>query len=233
MFSSRGYGELLPTTSASAGTAAGLASGASGSQLQAQLHRKELLHSLANRILHSTAYQVLYIALAVLSLGCLLVSLFEKCPPGWFYLVECLIILSMLVEVGVRFFAYAKKYWQSPWNMADLAVVLLCTLAFAMFSAGECGTLKRSEAVAEEIVLIFRNTIQLVRLGLLLQKNRASLGSRAKNVDLDAVSGLDARLLIPDVEPFAVSSTGRAYGHHAQQLSHSTGSGWVEEDDYL
>ncbi|XJO71590.1 hypothetical protein BDV3_001076 [Batrachochytrium dendrobatidis] len=163
-------------------------------------NRQEIIHSLASRLLHSTAYQVFYVAMAILSLACLAVSMTHKCPPGWFYVLECLIIVSLVVEVGVRFLAYRNKYWHSAWNILDIVMVLFCIFAFVVVVGGECDATKRKEAVAEEILLIFRNGIQFSRLVLMMKKNRTSLSTRTRNIDIDSVSGIDPRLMVPDID---------------------------------
>ncbi|KAH6561215.1 hypothetical protein BASA62_009992 [Batrachochytrium salamandrivorans] len=163
-------------------------------------NQKELIHSLASRLLHSTSYQVFYVIMAVLSLVCLAISMTHKCPPGWFYVLESLIIISLVLEVGVRFLAYRKRYWHSVWNILDIVMVLFCVVAFVFVVGGACDSTKRKEAVAEEILLIFRNGIQFSRLVLMMQKNRTSLASRTRNIDIGSVSSADAIHMVPDID---------------------------------
>ncbi|KAH6585016.1 hypothetical protein BASA60_000711 [Batrachochytrium salamandrivorans] len=141
-------------------------------------NQKELIHSLASRLLHSTSYQVFYVIMAVLSL-------------------VCLAIVSL---VGVRFLAYRKRYWHSVWNILDIVMVLFCVVAFVFVVGGACDSTKRKEAVAEEILLIFRNGIQFSRLVLMMQKNRTSLASRTRNIDIGSVSSADAIHMVPDID---------------------------------
>ncbi|KAL2911524.1 hypothetical protein HK105_209013 [Polyrhizophydium stewartii] len=184
---------ILPTTAVSASATAQPVSASIA------LDRRELLHSLANRVLHSAAYQVLYAGMAVLSLVCLVASVAYN-PAGWFYALECLIITGMVVEVALRFLAYGKKFWQSSWNVVDVVMVVFCVAAFLMLLVGECDAAKRREAMAEEILLIFRNIIQFSRLGVMMQKNRSRMMQSTRSIDLGSVSGLDARLMVPDVD---------------------------------
>ncbi|KAH6596609.1 hypothetical protein BASA61_003438 [Batrachochytrium salamandrivorans] len=128
-------------------------------------NQKELIHSLASRLLHSTSYQVFYVIMAVLSLVCL-----------------------------------AIRYWHSVWNILDIVMVLFCVVAFVFVVGGACDSTKRKEAVAEEILLIFRNGIQFSRLVLMMQKNRTSLASRTRNIDIGSVSSADAIHMVPDID---------------------------------
>lgn len=75
---------------------------------QYHLPPSEVLKGLANRFVHSTAYLYLYASMAVASLFTVVLSLMTDCPGTIFYVLEMLVNLVLVVEVGVRFVAFGK-----------------------------------------------------------------------------------------------------------------------------
>lgn len=86
---------------------------------------------------------------------------------GWFYVLEFIIMISMVVETTMRVIAVGDEFWQSLYNIFDVGFVCLCVLVFILMMKSTCGS---SQAVAEEVMLVLRNIIQLARLGMIVQR---------------------------------------------------------------
>ncbi|TPX36018.1 hypothetical protein SmJEL517_g01753 [Synchytrium microbalum] len=172
-----------------------------------KLTTSEIIHSGANRLLHSNFYKGLYLVMAVLSLISVGMSLSDTCPSGWFYILEAVVNLTMIAEVSIRFIALGKLYWKSTWNIVDLVMVLLCGMTLLYLLFGECTKARSREAVLDTVLLVVRNGIQFVRLVLMLRKNRRPLLSRPGNVDFDSVRS--ANIITPhnaDLENVHISN---------------------------
>jgi hypothetical protein len=137
---------------------------------QSNIDEREYWNSIANRVMHGLGFKVFYAAVAGMSLVCLLISLFTTCPPSWFYLLESLIIISMVMETTLRIVAVGQSYWKSLYNIADFGVLILCFVAFLLLLKSDCGNTKSAEAVAEGVLLIGRNVIQFIRLGTMIKR---------------------------------------------------------------
>jgi hypothetical protein len=75
------------------------------------LTRPEIASGLANRLVHSRAYVVLYLVMALASAATVLLSLTTKkghCPPVMFYVLEVVVNLVMVLEVAVRVVAFGR-----------------------------------------------------------------------------------------------------------------------------
>jgi hypothetical protein len=75
------------------------------------LSRPEIARGAANRLVHSRAYVLLYLAMALASGATVLLSLRTKkgrCPPPLFYVLEIVVNVAMVAEVGVRVLAFGR-----------------------------------------------------------------------------------------------------------------------------
>lgn len=82
------------------------------------LTRKEIMRGIANRFVHSRTYILLYLVMAALSVTTVVLSLSDGCPGLAFYILEFIVNISMILEVGVRFIAFGRvsftsTCWQS------------------------------------------------------------------------------------------------------------------------
>ncbi|TPX40104.1 hypothetical protein SeMB42_g06146 [Synchytrium endobioticum] len=181
---------LLPSPVTSAHSASAISSISwSGTTrgMNTGLSTSEVLNGAANRILHSSFYRGLYLVMVVLSLVSVSMSLVDPCPSGWFYVLEAVVNLTMIVEVSIRFIALGKHYWKSVWNILDLVMVALCAMTLVYLLFGECSMARATEAVLDTILLVVRNGIQFSRLVLMIRKNRRHLSSRPGNIDFESV----------------------------------------------
>ncbi|KAI9356491.1 hypothetical protein DFJ73DRAFT_822790 [Zopfochytrium polystomum] len=134
--------------------------------------RSELVHSLANRILHSTFYQWFYLVMMGLSIVCLILSTIQMCPTGFFYFLEAVVNLIMIFEVLIRFYALGQVFWKSLWNVLDVILVVFCVFTLFWLLFGTCTTERSWETEADTLLLVVRNGIQFSRLAVMLGKNR-------------------------------------------------------------
>jgi hypothetical protein len=70
--------------------------------------RDEIRKGIANRVLHSRTYIILYLAMAALSITTVVLSMREGCPGLAFYILEMVINSAMIAEVVIRFFAFGR-----------------------------------------------------------------------------------------------------------------------------
>ncbi|KAI8622703.1 hypothetical protein BC830DRAFT_1088457 [Chytriomyces sp. MP71] len=139
----------------------------------------EVLSSIANRILHSKFYRLLYLGMAILSVVCLVLSFIEQCPSGIFYWLDALLNIVMIVEVLIRVNAMGQQFWKSIWNLVDIGLVFLCILTLFWLLFGECQNGSGSwETELDAALLIARNGTQLFRLIVMMNKNRDRLTQR-------------------------------------------------------
>lgn len=73
---------------------------------QYRLPPSEVLKSLANRFVHSTAYIYLYGSMALASFLTVILSLMSECPGTMFYLIEMAVNVVLVLEVSLRFIAF-------------------------------------------------------------------------------------------------------------------------------
>lgn len=70
--------------------------------------RDEIRKSIANRVIHSRTYIVLYLGMAALSITTVVLSIREECPGLAFYILEIIINSAMIAEVVIRFLAFGR-----------------------------------------------------------------------------------------------------------------------------
>ncbi|OZJ06814.1 hypothetical protein BZG36_00001, partial [Bifiguratus adelaidae] len=158
------------------------------------LTRKEVIQGLANSFMYSNAYIVLYLAMAGLSVVSIILSLTESCPSSLlvFIILEIIINVAMILEVGVRLVALGRNYWTSLWNLLDILLVLLCISTLIVISHGctndglDGG--QKGEEIFDTILLVFRNVAQFVRVLLMVRKNKNTLMSRSHRIDFSDVA---------------------------------------------
>jgi cytochrome b561 len=70
--------------------------------------RDEIRKGIANRVLHSRTYIILYLAMAALSITTVVLSMRDGCPGVAFYILEIIINSAMIAEVAIRFLAFGR-----------------------------------------------------------------------------------------------------------------------------
>src|ERR1700735_962267 len=70
--------------------------------------RDEIRKGIANRVLHSRTYIILYLVMAALSITTVVLSIREGCPGLAFYILEIIINSAMILEVAIRFLAFGR-----------------------------------------------------------------------------------------------------------------------------
>ncbi len=74
--------------------------------------RDEIRKGIANRVIHSRSYIVLYLAMTALSITTVVLSMREGCPGLAFYILEIIINSAMIAEVTIRFLAFGRVSMQ-------------------------------------------------------------------------------------------------------------------------
>ncbi|WVF66365.1 hypothetical protein IAT40_001105 [Kwoniella sp. CBS 6097] len=155
---------------------------------QYHLPPSEQLRGVANRIIFSRYYILFYGAMMGLSFATLVISLIathgNRCPPAVWHILEVVINILMVVEVGTRWVAYGKKYPLTPLNIVDIILVLFCSVTLILVFRNPCGSGTRSEELLDTILLIIRNTVQFLRLGSILRRSGHSILNPPKPIDL-------------------------------------------------
>lgn len=70
--------------------------------------RSEITKGIANRFVHSRTYIFLYLGMAALSVTTVALSMSDGCPGLAFYILEIIVNVSMILEVGIRFVAFGR-----------------------------------------------------------------------------------------------------------------------------
>ena len=119
----------------------------------------------------------------------------STCPPNWFYILEFMIILCLIGETGIRMVAMPTTFWKDIFNILDFIVLVFCIICFIIIMTTLCSVETSREAIFEEVMLIIRNVVQLIRLGIMMKRSRilirnsSQLSTRPRNIDFNSVSG--------------------------------------------
>ncbi|KAJ7225271.1 hypothetical protein GGX14DRAFT_637990 [Mycena pura] len=150
------------------------------------LTRSEITRGLANRFVHSRTYIFLYLGMAALSVTTVILSLSDGCPGLAFYILEVIINTSMILEVGIRFVAFGRQFWKSPFNVVDLILTVFCALTLLVLAFAKCGATSKEEELLDTFLLIARNVLQFGRLAAVMRQSGQSIFSRPKPIDINA-----------------------------------------------
>ncbi|KAJ6575321.1 hypothetical protein B0H19DRAFT_1128159 [Mycena capillaripes] len=150
------------------------------------LTRSEITKGLANRFVHSRTYIFLYLGMAALSVTTVILSLTDGCPGFAFYVLEVIINTSMILEVGIRFVAFGRQFWKSPFNVVDLILTVFCALTLLVLAFAKCGSTSKEEELLDTFLLIARNVLQFGRLAAVMRQSGQSIFSRPKPIDINA-----------------------------------------------
>ncbi|KAJ7596627.1 hypothetical protein C8J56DRAFT_917910 [Mycena floridula] len=155
------------------------------------LTRQEITKGLANRFVHSRTYIFLYLGMAALSVTTVVLSLTDGCPGLAFYVLEVIINTSMILEVAIRFVAFGRQFWKSPFNVVDLILTVFCALTLLVLAFAKCGTGSKEEEILDTLLLVARNVLQFSRLAAVMRQSGQSIFSRPKPIDINARRALD------------------------------------------
>lgn len=188
-----------------------------------RLSREEVLKGLANRFVHSTTYLYLYATMAGLSLLTVVMSLLWTCPGPSFYLLELLVNVALVAEVGVRLVAFGKNFWKSTFNVVDLGLVLLCLVTLIILFVGHgCSPLSERPGMGEElldsVLLIVRNVVQCMRLLSVIRRSRLNVTSRITSIDLNDAQGFNLDLDLEEESSRAHQRMQDGLGDHAGEF---------------
>eukprot|EP00475_Leptophrys_vorax_P000202 TRINITY_DN10124_c0_g1_i1.p1 TRINITY_DN10124_c0_g1~~TRINITY_DN10124_c0_g1_i1.p1 ORF type:complete len:286 (-),score=54.00 TRINITY_DN10124_c0_g1_i1:1051-1806(-) len=129
---------------------------------------------LANRLIYTRAYAVLYFSCMVLNLILLIwgashfaylrsSSIKGGDVPAWYAVLDVFAALLLVAEVLVRVAASPRQFFSSLLNVADALVLSLSFMALFLYS------LDPGVIVAEAVILIIRYGAQLFRTYLILK----------------------------------------------------------------
>ncbi|KAH8835482.1 hypothetical protein DL96DRAFT_1574424 [Flagelloscypha sp. PMI_526] len=169
------------------------------------LTRSEISRGIANRFVHSRTYIFLYLSMAGLSVATVVLSLLQECPGLAFYILEIIINTAMILEVSIRFVAFGRQFWNSPFNVVDLILTSFCVITLlVLFFASSCGGGSKEEEILDTLLLVARNVLQFLRVGAVMRQSGQSIFSRPKPIDINSVRrggrGLDIDLDSEDEE---------------------------------
>ncbi|QRV83150.1 ion transport domain-containing protein [Ceratobasidium sp. AG-Ba] len=151
---------------------------------QYSLTRSEWSSAVANRLLFSRAYVVLYLGMAALSAATVALSLSDGCPGTSFYVLEIIVNTAMITEVAIRFLAFGRQFWKSPFNVLDLLLTVLCVVTLLVLILAGCGSTSKEEELLDTLLLVFRNVMQFGRLAAVMRQSGQSLFARPRAIDL-------------------------------------------------
>ncbi|WWC85510.1 uncharacterized protein L201_000374 [Kwoniella dendrophila CBS 6074] len=204
------------------------ASSTMGSRSQYHLPASEQLRGVANRIIFSRYYILFYGAMMGLSFATLVISLIathgNKCPPAVWHILEVVINVLMVLEVGTRWIAYGKKYPLNLLNIVDIILVLFCTVTVILVFRNPCGEGTRSEELLDTFLLIIRNGVQFLRLGSILRRSGHSLLNPPKPIDLSQAGQASLSLnLDMDDDDEELAAERQLYGGNTNNNNNNTG----------
>ena len=151
--------------------------------------RDEIRKGIANRVLHSRTYIILYLVMAALSITTVVLSIREGCPGLAFYILEIIINSAMILEVAIRFLAFGRvsiivplscvlhpthgvgqQFWKYPFNVFDLIVTVFCVLTLLLITFAGCGATSKEEEIFDTLLLVTRNVLQFGRLANIVRQ---------------------------------------------------------------
>jgi len=148
------------------------------------LTKKEITQGIANRFVHSRVYIILYLSMTALSVTTIALSITDGCPGLAFYILEVIVNTSMIVEVAIRFVAFGRQFWKSPFNILDLIITVICAVTILVIFFAGCGSTSKEEELLDTLILVARNVLQFVRLASVVRQSGQSIFSRPKPIDL-------------------------------------------------
>ncbi|EJD03627.1 uncharacterized protein FOMMEDRAFT_82807 [Fomitiporia mediterranea MF3/22] len=164
------------------------------------LTREEITRGIANRFVHSRTYIFLYLGMAALSITTVILSLQDGCPGLAFYILELIINTTMIAEVSIRFVAFGRRFWKSPFNVIDLVLTFFCVITVLTIVFAGCGSTSKEEELLDTLLLVGRNVLQFIRLAAVMRQSGQSIFSRPRPIDLTAArrAGFSLDLDLPE-----------------------------------
>ncbi|KAG6840913.1 hypothetical protein C0991_003255 [Blastosporella zonata] len=124
--------------------------------------------------------------MAALSVTTVILSLRDGCPGLEFFILEFIINTSMILEVAIRFVAFGRQFWKSPFNVMDLILTIFCALTLLVIMFAKCGTGSKEEEILDTLLLVTRNVLQFGRLAAVMRQSGQSIFSQPKPIDISS-----------------------------------------------
>ncbi|KAG6879854.1 hypothetical protein C0992_010523 [Termitomyces sp. T32_za158] len=124
--------------------------------------------------------------MAALSVTTVVLSLKDGCPGLAFFILEFIINVSMIIEVAIRFVAFGRQFWNSPFNVMDLILTIVCALTLLVIAFAKCGTGSKEEEILDTLLLVTRNVLQFGRLAAVMRQSGQSIFSQPKPIDISS-----------------------------------------------
>ncbi|CCA77909.1 hypothetical protein PIIN_00553 [Serendipita indica DSM 11827] len=157
-----------------------------GTRSHYALSSREAAKGIASRIVYSQYYVIIYVALAAMATTTVVLSLTDGCPGFAFYILEIIINIAMIAEVSIRFVAFGKQFWKSPFNVVDLGLTVLCVITLVVIFFSGCNELSKEEELLDTFLLVARNVLQFTRLATVMRRSGRSIFAQPKPIDLNA-----------------------------------------------
>jgi len=168
--------------------------------------RKDVLKNISNSIIHSKKYTLFYTFIIILSIIMLIASFRTTCLSLLYLFIDYFINIVLIAEVLLRINALGKHYWKSFLNIVDLVIVPLCVITVIYLTVDNCSN--KEGKIADNIILGIRNTLQLIRL-LLLIKNNQPFSSEVEIIDIESIEENENReIAISEISDSATVLTG-------------------------
>jgi len=95
----------------------------------------------------------------------------------WFVALEVMLNIAMCIDILVRYCVLGRAYFDDSWNVLDILVLSLCTVATMYTVLEGCGIVSDYVVLADETLLVLRSTMCVIKCVFL--NNKRVMGDAA------------------------------------------------------